>query len=131
MVDVVGPNSNRASPPRPDQDPPQWETIPIYQKLASKINGLKALGMSNEEIALKLKINRKTVGKSLACPIKKRIDYFPIYKENDIISSPDAKVQIRRLNQSYQRGRIWLKIVYKLAHVLQVKLLNCLKRRKR
>jgi hypothetical protein len=44
---------------------PLNETIPVYQKLASKIKELKALGMSNEEIAAKLKINRKTVGKGL------------------------------------------------------------------
>jgi hypothetical protein len=41
------------------------ETIPVYQKLAGKIKELKVLGMSNEEIALRLKINRKTVGKAL------------------------------------------------------------------
>jgi len=39
--------------------------ILVYQKLGSKIMELKALGMSHEEIAAKLKINRKTVGKGL------------------------------------------------------------------
>lgn len=41
------------------------ETIPIYQLLAVKIMELKALGMLHKEIAVKLKINRKTVGKAL------------------------------------------------------------------
>ena len=49
---------------------PLNETVPIYQKLANKIKELKALGMSNEEIAAKLQINRKTVGKSLAFETK-------------------------------------------------------------
>jgi hypothetical protein len=44
---------------------PLNETIPVYQKLASKIKELKALGMSHDEIATRLKINRKTVGKAL------------------------------------------------------------------
>ncbi len=44
---------------------PLNETIPIYQKLASKIKELKVLGMSHEEIASKLKINKKTVSKAL------------------------------------------------------------------
>jgi orotate phosphoribosyltransferase-like protein len=44
---------------------PLNETIPVYQKLASKIKELKALGMSNGEIASKLKINKKTVGKGM------------------------------------------------------------------
>lgn len=44
---------------------PLNETVRIYQKLAGKIKELKALGMSNDNIAAKLKINRKTVGKGL------------------------------------------------------------------
>ena len=44
---------------------PLNETVPVCQKLATKIKEHKALGMSNEEISLKLKINRKTVGKGL------------------------------------------------------------------
>jgi hypothetical protein len=46
---------------------PLNETIPIYQKLSGKIRELKALGMSNDDIAARLKINRKTVGKALKC----------------------------------------------------------------
>ena len=41
------------------------ENIPLYQKLAPKIRELKALGMTNIEISEKLKINPKTVRKSL------------------------------------------------------------------
>jgi hypothetical protein len=44
---------------------PLNEVIPIYQKLAPNIKELKALGMSNEEIAVKLAINRKTAEKAL------------------------------------------------------------------
>ena len=39
--------------------------IPLYQKLAPKIKELKALGMTNVEIATKLQISRKTVRKGL------------------------------------------------------------------
>ena len=41
------------------------QTIPLYQKLASKIKELKALGLSNKTIAAKLKISRKTIRKAL------------------------------------------------------------------
>ncbi len=41
------------------------QTVPVYQKLAPKIKELKALGMSNEAIAEKLQINKKTVGRAL------------------------------------------------------------------
>jgi len=40
-------------------------TLPIYQVLAPKIRELKALELSNENIAIKLRINRKTVEKGL------------------------------------------------------------------
>jgi len=39
--------------------------MPIYQILSPKIKELKALGLSNEDIADRLKINRKTVKKGL------------------------------------------------------------------
>ncbi len=39
--------------------------IPLYQKLAPKIKELKALAMTNVEIATKLQISRKTVRKGL------------------------------------------------------------------
>lgn len=42
-----------------------YEAIPLYQILSPKIKQLKALGMSNEDIAKKLNVNRKTVGKGL------------------------------------------------------------------
>ncbi len=41
------------------------ELIPLYQKLAPKIRKLKALGMTNVEIATKLQVTRKTVWKGL------------------------------------------------------------------
>ena len=44
---------------------PCHQTLPIYQVWASKIKELKALGLSNEEIAIRLKIDKKTVGKGL------------------------------------------------------------------
>jgi orotate phosphoribosyltransferase-like protein len=46
---------------------PCYQNQPIYQVLAQKIKELKALGLSNEEIATRLKINKKTVGKGLTC----------------------------------------------------------------
>lgn len=39
------------------------ENIPLYQKLAPKIRELKALGLTNNEIARNLKISVKTVRK--------------------------------------------------------------------
>jgi DNA-binding NarL/FixJ family response regulator len=42
------------------------QTVAVYQKLASKIKELNALGMPNNEIAKKLKISKKTVKKGLA-----------------------------------------------------------------
>jgi hypothetical protein len=39
--------------------------IPIYQKLASMIREFKTLGMTNVEIATKLKLHRKTIQKVL------------------------------------------------------------------
>ena len=41
------------------------ENVQIYQVLSEKIKELKALRMNNKDIALKLKINRKTVIKGL------------------------------------------------------------------
>ena len=41
------------------------EYLPLYQKLAPKIKELKILGLSNENIAVKLNINKKTVRKAL------------------------------------------------------------------
>jgi len=41
------------------------ECIPLYQKLAKKVQELNALGMLNKEIALALKINKKTVRRAL------------------------------------------------------------------
>lgn len=43
---------------------PSHQALSIYQVLAPKIKELKALGLSNEEIASKLKINKKTVRKA-------------------------------------------------------------------
>ena len=37
--------------------------IPLYKKLAAKIRNLKALGLTNNEIATKLKISRKPIRK--------------------------------------------------------------------
>jgi DNA-binding NarL/FixJ family response regulator len=45
---------------------PCHQSLPVYQALSSKIKELKVLGLSNDNIAAKLKINRKTVGKGLA-----------------------------------------------------------------
>ncbi len=45
--------------------------IPLYQRLSPKIKQLKALGMSNDDIATKLKISRKTVNKSCSLLLKK------------------------------------------------------------
>ncbi len=45
---------------------PCHQTLPIYQVLASKIKELKVLGLSNNEIAICLKIYKKTVVKGLA-----------------------------------------------------------------
>jgi len=47
---------------------PVNQTIPIYQKLASKIQQMKALGMSYREIAACLGIDKKTVGRGLSLP---------------------------------------------------------------
>jgi len=44
---------------------PCHENVPIYQVLSEKIKKLKALGLFNEEIAVRLKINKKTVAKGL------------------------------------------------------------------
>jgi orotate phosphoribosyltransferase-like protein len=41
--------------------------MPVYQVLAPKIRELKALGLSNEDIAARLKIHRKTAAKGLLC----------------------------------------------------------------
>jgi hypothetical protein len=41
------------------------EDLPVYQKLAPKIKQLKALGMTNQEIADGFKISRKSVAKGL------------------------------------------------------------------
>ncbi len=42
------------------------EIIPLYKKLAPKIRELKTLGMTNVEIAERLKISKNTIKKSLA-----------------------------------------------------------------
>jgi predicted ABC-type ATPase len=44
---------------------PCHENVPIYQVLSEKIKELKALKMTNRSIALKLRIDRKTVAKGL------------------------------------------------------------------
>ncbi len=44
---------------------PCHESVPIYRVLSEKIKELKALGLFNDEIADKLKINKKTVAKGL------------------------------------------------------------------
>ncbi len=41
------------------------ENIPLYQKLAPKIRELKALNLTNNEIAVRLKISYKTIRKGL------------------------------------------------------------------
>jgi len=41
------------------------ERIPLYQKLAKKIQELNTLGMLNTKIAKTLKINKKTVRRAL------------------------------------------------------------------
>ncbi len=41
------------------------ENVPLYQKLAPKIRELKALGMTQDQIAMKLNVSIKTVRKSL------------------------------------------------------------------
>lgn len=46
---------------------PCHKSISIYQILSEKIKELKALGLTNRDIALKLKINKKTVTKGLRC----------------------------------------------------------------
>jgi orotate phosphoribosyltransferase-like protein len=43
------------------------ENISLYQKLAPKIRELKALGMTQDQIAQKLNVSIKTVRKSLNC----------------------------------------------------------------
>ena len=45
---------------------PLDQTIAVYQKLASKIQEMKALGMSYREIAVGLEIDKKTVGRELS-----------------------------------------------------------------
>jgi len=44
---------------------PCHQTLPIHEVLAPKIRELKVLGMTNRDIALRLKIDRKTVKKGL------------------------------------------------------------------
>jgi hypothetical protein len=46
------------------------EDVPVYQKLSQKIKELKALGMSNQEIADSMKISRKTVRKGIILELK-------------------------------------------------------------
>ena len=41
-------------------------TIAVYQKLAPKIKEMKDLGTSYRDIAVRLKIDKKTVGKTLS-----------------------------------------------------------------
>ncbi|NGX63652.1 MAG: hypothetical protein KR126chlam6_01065 [Candidatus Anoxychlamydiales bacterium] len=41
------------------------QVAPLYQKLAPKIRELKALGMTQDQIAIKLNVSIKTVRKSL------------------------------------------------------------------
>jgi DNA-binding CsgD family transcriptional regulator len=42
--------------------------VPVYQKLSQKIKELKALGMTNQDIANSMKVSRKTVWKGLSSP---------------------------------------------------------------
>lgn len=44
---------------------PCHQTLPIHKVLAPKIQELKVLGMTNRDIDLRLKIDRKTVAKGL------------------------------------------------------------------
>lgn len=44
---------------------PCLESVPIYQIMSDKIKELKALGLFNEEIAMRLGINKKTVTQGL------------------------------------------------------------------
>ncbi|MBN2478767.1 MAG: hypothetical protein JXA94_00920 [Parachlamydiales bacterium] len=41
------------------------ENIPLYQKLARKIRELKALKMTEKQIAIKLNVSTKTIRKTL------------------------------------------------------------------
>jgi len=47
---------------------PCSENVAIYQVLAPKIRELKILNLSDEEIAIRLDINKKTVKKGLVWP---------------------------------------------------------------
>jgi DNA-binding NarL/FixJ family response regulator len=49
------------------------QALPIYKVLASKIKELKALGLSINEIASKLKIHKKTVMRGLVFQIDKKM----------------------------------------------------------
>jgi hypothetical protein len=44
---------------------PCHQALPVYQVLASKIKELKALGLSNNNIASRLKVHKTTVVKGL------------------------------------------------------------------
>jgi len=44
---------------------PCYQTLSIYKALDPKIQELKALGMTNRDIAAKLRIDRKTVAKAI------------------------------------------------------------------
>ncbi|MCX6990650.1 MAG: hypothetical protein NTX49_06290 [Chlamydiae bacterium] len=44
---------------------PCHQAVPIYKVLAPTIKELKALGLSNNKIAIRLKIHQKTVVKGL------------------------------------------------------------------
>jgi hypothetical protein len=44
---------------------PCHENVPIYQVLSEKIKELKVLRMTNKDIALRLKIDKKNVTKGL------------------------------------------------------------------
>jgi hypothetical protein len=48
---------------------PCHQSLPVYQVLAPKIKELHALGLSNKDIAARLKINKKTVAKGLTVKI--------------------------------------------------------------
>jgi len=54
---------------------PCEQTIALNQLLSPKICELKVLGMTNKDIALKLKINKKTIAKSLAKSLLQTKDF--------------------------------------------------------
>ena len=63
--DAGGTNSYRCPSSPSRSRSPSSTPLPVHQVLASKIKQLKALGMTNQEIADTMKIGRKTVAKGL------------------------------------------------------------------